>query len=337
VPGRDYEAAVAAVEARLHAIRTSRDPSAAVGAEADRELRRLKRARGGDPELRAAFAIGWLHWYRQLTVNNGQGGEDRRQARTELLPCYVRGLEPIPDEMFPGIAIAALHEAATLLQKAMTAHDFGAIMAAVSLWRRIQSAIPESAEEWPLATSALCTALQGSFECTGNIEDLDEAVNAGRSAVEAIPPADPRRGMLLGNAAAALRMRSDNSGGTGRQYLDEAIDLGRRAIAATPEGRGERSGMLSNLAVMLRARFEAYHAPADLAESVEFARGAVATGRDMSSMAHLMSCLRPSACWRTRWTGHLRGGRTALEPARTSRRRCGTGMRNRAPGEFLTR
>jgi tetratricopeptide (TPR) repeat protein len=281
VPVRDFEAAIAAVETRLRAIKASGDLSMASGSEADRELRRLRRARGRDPELRAAFAIGWLFWYRHLALPDGQIGEDGRRAYAELMPCVLRGLEPIPDGLLPDIAIGALPRAATMLNKAMTAHDSEAIMAAVTTWRRLIAAIPETAGAWPAAMVMLCVALQGSFECTGNIEDLDQAIDSGRRGLESVQPDHPELGMMLCNVAAAMRMRSNNSGGAGGRYADEAVALYRRAVVAIRDGRRERPGALSSLAATLRARFEASRAEADLDESIVFARQAVSTARTL--------------------------------------------------------
>ena len=294
---RDYEGAAGAVESRLRAIRASGDLSLALGPDADRELRELRRARGRDPDLRAAFALGWLHWHRQLTRPDGQAGDDGRRAYAELMPCFIRGLTPIPDGLFPDIAIGSEHEAARLLHRAMTAHDEDAILAAAALWRRIQAAVPQDAAEWPATMVMLCVALQGSFECTGHLADLDEAVDAGRRGASAIPPGDGRRARLLMNVAAALRTRFDHSPDGDRQYADEAIALCRQAIAATAAGKRERAGMLSSLGAALRARFERYRDDADLAESVAVARQALAEAKALDPdlpryLANLAGALR---------------------------------------------
>jgi tetratricopeptide (TPR) repeat protein len=276
-----FEAAVGAVEARLRAIRASADPSMALGPEAEGELRRLRRARGRDPELRAAFAAGWLHWYRHLALADGEAGAERRQARADLMPCLLLGMEEFPDGLLADIAIDALPRAVITLGKAMTAHDGRAIMAAAALWRRLTGAIPDSSGSWPAAMVMFCVALQGAFECTGKPEYLDEAIDAGRRGLEAVQQDHPELGKMLCNVAGALRLRSDNSGAAGGDDADEAIARYRQAIDATPDGHRERLGILSSLAAALRARFEASRSEADLAESIEFARQALESARKL--------------------------------------------------------
>jgi tetratricopeptide (TPR) repeat protein len=272
----DGEGAVQAAGALRRAIGASGNLSLAFGPEADAVLARLRRARRRDPGLRAAFELGWLHWYRQLTLPGGQVGEDGRRAYAELLPCFAQGLEPLPEGLHPDLALGSLNQAAVLLHQAMTAHDSQAIHAAVALWRRIGAAIPPDAAEWPAMMVMLCVALQGRFECTADSADLEDAVAVGRLGVSALPPTHPKLAMLLTNYAAALRMRFDVCGGTGRGYVDEAISVYRRALAATPERGRERAGMLSSLGGALHARFRAFPADGGLAEAISLARQALA-------------------------------------------------------------
>jgi CHAT domain/Tetratricopeptide repeat len=272
---RDFESAVGAVEARLRAIRASADPSMALGPEAEGELRRLRRARGRDPELRAAFAAGWLHWHRYLALPDGQADAERGQARADLTPCLLRGMEDLPDGLLADMSVDALPQALTTLGRAAAARDREAIMAAAALWRRLTATIPDDSGSWPMAMVTLCLALQGAFECTGDLKYLDEAIEAGRRGLEAAPLDHPELDKALCNVANALHLRALNSGTAGGGYLDEAIDYYRRAVQATPTGHKARPGILSTLAVALLARFEAKRSEADLAESIACARQAL--------------------------------------------------------------
>jgi hypothetical protein len=258
---------------RLRAIRESGDLSLAFGPEADRELRRLKRESGGDPH--AAFALGWLYWYRheRLAAPGAQPTEEGRRAYAALMPCFIRGMQPIPGGLFADIAIGSAYQATMLLDQAMAAHDADAIMAAAALWRRIQAAVPVSAAEWPRVMVMLCVALQGSFEVTAEVADLDAAVDAGRRGIAAVPADDPRLGMLLANFAAALRMRSAISGT--RQHADEAVAVLRQAVAATSGGDREHSARcLADLGDALRIRHAVTGAGDDLDEAIGLLREA---------------------------------------------------------------
>ena len=268
VPGKSssprFEAALEAVEARLEAIRSSGDPALALGPDADREVRALRRARGRDPELRAAFALGWLYWFRQ----------DAGRARAELAPCFVRGLEPLPDDLVAGLAIASCFDAALTLNKALNQHDRHAIAAAVALWRRIWAVIPEDADEWPKATAMLGVALQGSFEAGGPIADLDEALGLAKRGLETAGSEGPRLSLHLIEYGNGLILRFNSSGD--RDYLDKGIEVMRQAVAELPGKARELAGLLANLAVALRLRFESFGELADLEDAVDTGRAALA-------------------------------------------------------------
>jgi hypothetical protein len=269
--------ALVAAEARLRAIKESGDLSLALGPGADRELRQLNLEPGSD--LRAVFALGWLHWHRheRLALPGGGPSEDGHRAYAVFLRCFIRGMEPIPDRLVPDLAIGSASRATVLLDRAMAAHDADAIMVAAALWRRIQAAVPVSAAEWPRVMMMLCVALQGSFGVTGDVADLDAAVDAGRRGIAAVPANDPGLGQLLVSFASALRMRSSVIGT--RQHADEAVEMLRQAVTVTPEGDSERPRMLSSLGAALRARFAAYQATADLTEAIAVARRAIAAAR----------------------------------------------------------
>jgi hypothetical protein len=251
-----------AIQARLGEMGESGDPSPASGPDADRQLQRR---------------CAWPHWCRQLAVPSEQVSvsEDGRQAFAELLPCFSRGMAPIPEGLFPGLALGAMPEATTRLHTAIAAHDAEGILAATVLWQRIQAAIPPSAAEWPWVMVILCVALQGKFEVTGEIADLDDAIDAGRRGIAAVPGGAPALGMQLANLATALRMRFNHSGWRGRHYIDEAIAIYRQAIMTTPEGNPKRAGVLSGLCAALHARSMAFQDEADPAEAILVERDAL--------------------------------------------------------------
>jgi hypothetical protein len=224
-----------AIQARLGEMGESGDPSPASGPDADRQL----------------------------------------QRRCAWPPCFSRGMAPIPEGLFPGLALGAMPEATTRLHTAIAAHDAEGILAATVLWQRIQAAIPPSAAEWPWVMVILCVALQGKFEVTGEIADLDDAIDAGRRGIAAVPGGAPALGMQLANLATALRMRFNHSGWRGRHYIDEAIAIYRQAIMTTPEGNPKRAGVLSGLCAALHARSMAFQDEADPAEAILVERDAL--------------------------------------------------------------
>lgn len=268
-----------ALEARLDAIRSSANLSLAVSREADLEMRRLTRMHRRERTLRAAFALGWMYWYRHLAIPHGSLAKNGGRALSELLPCFMAGLKPIPDELLPELAVRSCRPAVLILNKALNEHDPDAIVDAAALCGRVHAAIPAAAPEWPAMTTLLGVAMQGTFVCTRNLAALDEAIDLGRRCIETAARDDPRLAVYLNEYGTALRLRFDNSGGGGGQYIDEAIAVYGQAVGALPAGRPERAGMLSNLGAALRARFEFSRTDTDLREAISYSRQAVEAAR----------------------------------------------------------
>ncbi|MEU3455129.1 CHAT domain-containing protein [Micromonospora sp. NPDC006766] len=102
--------------------------------------------------------------------------------------------------------------------------------------------------------SNLCTILRTRFGRDGNITHLDEAVEAGRSAVAGLDPQSPH----LVAAMANLSLAADAAFGvTGDiDLLHEAVAAGDRAVRATSPDHPEWPGRLSNYGIILRNLFE---------------------------------------------------------------------------------
>ena len=62
--------------------------------------------------------------------------------------------------------------------------------------------------------------------------DLDEAIHAGRQAVDATPPNDPDSAKYLSNLGNFLSYRSERTGNVAD--LDEAIEAERQVVEAIP-------------------------------------------------------------------------------------------------------
>jgi len=125
-----------------------------------------------------------------------------------------------------------------------------------------------------LGLSNLCVALRIRYERGGSPQDLEQAVEAGRAAVQAIPPGEPGRGLHLGNLCAALMARFQYTGAA--EFLDEAIDLGRQAVESAPPEHPFYAMRLSDLSGFLRERFDQRGDEQDIDEAVSLAERAVA-------------------------------------------------------------
>ena len=124
--------------------------------------------------------------------------------------------------------------------------------------RRLRRA-PPVARGLGMCMSNLSSALRITFQLTGTIADLDEAVTLIRGAIQATTDRDPRMPTYLQNLVAALGERHARNGDIAD--LDEAIAAGGRMI-----GLGHRpASQPGGLALQLRrrtARQMRGHAPA---------------------------------------------------------------------------
>lgn len=269
--------AIVAVEARLERIRRDKDPAASLEPAAVLAIRDLRRMPGWDRDLRARMALGWLHWYRYLALPEGQDDEDGDAAVEALVPCFVAGMEPMPDDLLPELAGGAFPLASSLLEQASSLQGGELISAAVQLYRRILAATPadDGANRAKVLTT-LGVALQYRFERTGEMTDIDEAVKVGRLAADGIPAGHPQQSIVLANLAAALRLRFDQTGtATGRRDIDAVIEVLKRAAAQIPAHHPGRAGVLTSLCAALRARYDRFGDGADLEAAIDAGRQAI--------------------------------------------------------------
>ena len=138
--------------------------------------------------------------------------------------------------------------------------------------------------------SNLGAALAIRFARTGELADLDAAIDLLRQAVATAPPGHPGHAMCLSNLGGALRTRFARTGELAD--LDAAINAGRQAVAATLPGHPDRAMYLSNLGAALWARFERSGDLADLNTAVDMLREAVvASPADHPDRAAMLSNL----------------------------------------------
>jgi hypothetical protein len=92
--------------------------------------------------------------------------------------------------------------------------------------------------------------LRWKFDNTTSLDDIDEAIQHGQQAVNAMPPGFTRS-LFLSNPARSLCSRFTKSGEI--TDLDEAVQKGREAVAGTPPGY--RATCLNNMGNILVTLF----------------------------------------------------------------------------------
>ena len=263
-----------AVMARLDRIKAARDPALVLEPGALDDAQRLAEAlRDDDGDLEACYVLGWFHWYRCLVLPQGRHYEALEEASRALTPCFIAGVEGLPEPLLSSLASNATGTAVTLLKQAMSGSDLNLITTTVSLWQRVLTAIPADHPDRVAMLSNLGLALQLRFERVGALADLDEAITVGRAAAQTAPADHPDRAGYLSNLSGALRVRFGRVGMLAD--LDEAITVARAAVRAAPADHPDQAATLSNLGGALQARFGRVGALADLDEAVTVIREAV--------------------------------------------------------------
>jgi hypothetical protein len=120
----------------------------------------------------------------------------------------------------------------------------------------------------PAMLSNLAAALLERFDITGELVDLDEAIDLLETALAESAPNDPELPSRLSNLGNALRRRQLRRRG-GREDLDRAVSAYERALAATADGDPDRTAYHSNLGNALHQRYDVTGDPGDLDRAVQ--------------------------------------------------------------------
>lgn len=167
----------------------------------------------------------------------------------------------------------------------------------------------------------LGSTLWRRFKQTGDVRDLDGAVDHLRSALAAIPAGDPEHLPLLYRLVYAAQARFDLRGDLAD--LDTLIQAGQEILASLPEGHPDHPDFASGLGNVLRIRFELSGNRSDLEAAIEAGQAAVSAAPvDDPDRAKYLSNL--GIAWRARYDltrsradldAAVRNGRAAVDAA----------------------
>ncbi|SDG81858.1 tetratricopeptide repeat protein [Pseudonocardia oroxyli] len=142
----------------------------------------------------------------------------------------------------------------------------------------------------PAPFRAMCLANLGNALLTrGDVEDVDEMVDAFTEAVALTPPGAPQRAPYLMNLGAALSARGRARPAS--DDVDHAIAAIGEAIALEQADDPRRAAYRANLADALRTRFDRDHDRGDIDRAVEAARAAVEAQPSAATAAILGAAL----------------------------------------------
>jgi len=265
------------VAARVLRAGSTQELSSVLEPGALAEARRLTEIlRDDDGDVQARYTLGWLHYYRALGLPAGEDHEDLEDAVRMFAFCLTAGVasEYLPQPLVTIVVEYAAPAATAMLQEAVDSPSHAAITAAVALWQRIVAVIPADHPNRARGLTNLGLALRARFQRTGDVADLDAAVQNLHQAVDR-SLGGVERARRLANLAEALRLRFERIGA--RIDLDAAIEAGRAAVAAISADHPDRPSVLNTLGNLLRLRFERTGARADLDAAIETLQKATAT------------------------------------------------------------
>jgi hypothetical protein len=171
------------------------------------------------------------------------------------------------------------------------------------------------------SSADLCHVLGIRFDHAGDPDILDEAVNAGRTAVSLTSRDDPDRATYLAAFAGALHDRFECSGQD--EDLEAAIVARREVLDLTSEDDPEHADHLTNLGVTLITRFERVGQVADLEAGIaHLGTAVIATSEDDEKWPAILANLSNAVRMRYDSTGDaadlekaVRLGRAAVAAA----------------------
>ncbi len=243
--------------------------------------------RGAKPDVAILRDVGWLHWYRYVSLDpEADLPSDLMIAHGLFEIVYQHDPRAVPTDLrdhfraTPSVRDDGFLEALTssygaqLLEEALRDDDPAGLDAAVDHLKRIVATAPRGQPDWAGAQSNLCYALRVRFERAGSLVDLDAAVAAGEQAAVAFSAHHPGRADVLSNLGNALSTRFERFGVPAD--IDAAVTAGRAAVAAAagvkyPDPGRHLSGLGSSLAIR-HARAGSW---TDLDEAVATTRAAV--------------------------------------------------------------
>ncbi|WP_344190565.1 CHAT domain-containing protein [Acrocarpospora corrugata] len=232
-----------AIRKRIDALDATGDSAHVLAARAVADAAELMNL-VADPaeDLEVAYVIGWFHWVRYEVLPKGDGQKDLLAAMVLLTPVYEAFPERVPEPL----------------------HEF---------YRQHLGA--RSGPRRPEQQNDEAVDLLGSYEETGELSALHQAVELLRNAMDATSPSHYGRIQILSNLGGALARLSERQQHRDPSMLEEAVRLGREAVTATPPNHPAPPQHLNELGLTLLVVFRKTQELSTVREAVEMFRQAL--------------------------------------------------------------
>ncbi len=246
-----------------------------------------------------AHALGLVHWYRYLLLNDESDADDAARASTILRTVHASRADAVPAAVRYALESGQemtgdwLADNTPALQACLNGVDDLLADKTIRALRRAagqpggdtDGAAGRVSHLANLAAALTVRSRRGNGSRRGSrhgdssrhadsTRDLDEAIEVARRAVAVADPDSESYGAVISNLGNALLARHGHTGDPAD--LDEAIGAQRSAAERLPDG-GHRALVLNRLAKALHARHRSTGARADLDAAIDTARAAATT------------------------------------------------------------
>ncbi|KAG8766072.1 hypothetical protein FRC12_007094 [Ceratobasidium sp. 428] len=144
-----------------------------------------------------------------------------------------------------------------LLARFRDQKDVTDIQSAINTQQEALNLLPEDSAAVPEVQSSLATAYHTRYRELGRrVEDLDEAIDNYKKAIEETPFSNPEHARVTGMLGKAFMSKYRLEGNF--DLLSYAVELHRQALALTPVGNRYRFECLDNLGYAYSKRFRSY-------------------------------------------------------------------------------
>ena len=182
-----------AVQARLERVSATQNLGLVLEDAALTEAHELTQTLKDDSgSVQAQYLLGWLHWYRYQALPAGRDQQDLGISVIMFTPCFVAGVDGLPEPLLPVLADQAFPVAVELLELTERSADRGLLSTTVDLWDRILAVTSVDDPKRAVILSNVGDTLLTWALRTGAGSDLDAAITYLRDAVPATPRG-PRR------------------------------------------------------------------------------------------------------------------------------------------------
>ncbi|KAI0033890.1 CHAT domain-containing protein, partial [Vararia minispora EC-137] len=168
-----------------------------------------------------------------------------------------------------------------LLRRFLESKDVRDIDLATCAFQRSVDCTPDSSADKPRYLNSLGDAFLLRFQLLGDLEDILDAEDFTRSAVQLVADGQPEKADLLRRFGVILEQCFLHYGSKIGQskYIEDAVESLRRANKLTPIDHTQKHSFLRCLGCALRTRFQRLGNHADIEDAVRVLQARIAAGR----------------------------------------------------------